>query len=161
MQAWPRKGFPSQDGQWPLNCQGSSDLSSSHLEQQQSPESHLIEVSKGKFQSSKSFQFLICVHKETGIQSLFRQNIFWGSKHTSSLECLQISQDFVSKSYFCICCCFAFRRWKAQPLFHLNSGSFVRFHCWLWDSSVPANNITVSSCLCSDSTTSKAQLLKY
>ncbi|XP_034979225.1 ankyrin repeat and SAM domain-containing protein 1A isoform X11 [Zootoca vivipara] len=38
-QAWPRKGQSSQDSQWPLNCQASSDFSSSHSEQYPSPES--------------------------------------------------------------------------------------------------------------------------
>ncbi|XP_033008544.1 ankyrin repeat and SAM domain-containing protein 1A isoform X12 [Lacerta agilis] len=38
-QAWPRKGQSSQDCQWPLNCQASSDFSSSHSEQYPSPES--------------------------------------------------------------------------------------------------------------------------
>ncbi|KAH0618814.1 hypothetical protein JD844_018301 [Phrynosoma platyrhinos] len=46
-QAWPRKGPSSQDGQWPLSCQASSEFSSSHSEQYQSPEPQLVEMPKG------------------------------------------------------------------------------------------------------------------
>ncbi|KAL8178942.1 UNVERIFIED_CONTAM: hypothetical protein K2H54_057959 [Gekko kuhli] len=108
-QAWPRKGLPSQDGQWPLNCQDSSDLSSSHSEQQQSPESHLIEVSKVGIVSLGCF-ILICVgfsiteqkdlderrsssnHSQADAQDVQVLDQFSGLLHGSSPVC-EINED--------------------------------------------------------------------
>ncbi|XP_060087449.1 ankyrin repeat and SAM domain-containing protein 1A isoform X7 [Heteronotia binoei] len=83
--AWPRKGLPFQDGQWPLNCQGSSDLSSSHSEQQQSPESHLIEVSTDKRSSSSN-------HSQADAQDVQVLDQFSGLLHGSSPVC-EINED--------------------------------------------------------------------
>ncbi|XP_015279461.1 PREDICTED: ankyrin repeat and SAM domain-containing protein 1A [Gekko japonicus] len=83
-QAWPRKGLPSQDGQWPLNCQDSSDLSSSHSEQQ-SPESHLIEVSKDERRS-------ISNHSQADAQDVQVLDQFSGLLHGSSPVC-EINED--------------------------------------------------------------------
>ncbi|XP_067387651.1 ankyrin repeat and SAM domain-containing protein 1A isoform X3 [Emydura macquarii macquarii] len=53
-QARPRKGTSSQEDRWPLNRQGSSDLSSSHSEQYPDPEARLIETSTDHRRSSGS-----------------------------------------------------------------------------------------------------------
>uniref|UniRef100_A0ACB8F4V8 Uncharacterized protein n=1 Tax=Sphaerodactylus townsendi TaxID=933632 RepID=A0ACB8F4V8_9SAUR len=83
--AWPRKGLPSQDGQWPLNCQGSADLSSSHSEQQQSPGSHLIEVSKDERRSGSN-------HSQADAQDVQVLDQFSGLLHGSSPVC-EINED--------------------------------------------------------------------
>ncbi|XP_053102211.1 ankyrin repeat and SAM domain-containing protein 1A isoform X4 [Hemicordylus capensis] len=84
-QAWPRKGPSSQDSQWPLNCQGSSDLACSHPEQYPSPESHLMEVSKDQRKSSSS-------HSQADAQDVQVLDQFSGLLHGSSPVC-EINED--------------------------------------------------------------------
>ncbi|XP_062997553.1 ankyrin repeat and SAM domain-containing protein 1A isoform X2 [Elgaria multicarinata webbii] len=83
--AWSRKGPSSQDGQWPLNCQASSDFSTSHSEQYPSPESHLIEMSKDQRGSSSS-------HSQGDAQDVQGLDQFSGLLHGSSPVC-EINED--------------------------------------------------------------------
>ncbi|XP_066478929.1 ankyrin repeat and SAM domain-containing protein 1A isoform X1 [Tiliqua scincoides] len=84
-QVWPRKGAAAQDGQWPLNCQSSSDVSSSHSEQYPSPDSHLIEVSKDQRSSSNS-------PNQADAQDVQVLDQFSGLLHGSSPVC-EINED--------------------------------------------------------------------
>ncbi|XP_044300643.1 ankyrin repeat and SAM domain-containing protein 1A isoform X7 [Varanus komodoensis] len=85
LQAWPRKGPSSQEGQWPLNCQASSDFSSSHSEQYPSPESHLVEMSKDQRRNSSS-------HSQADAQDVQGLDQFSGLLHGSSPVC-EINED--------------------------------------------------------------------
>ncbi|XP_063153685.1 ankyrin repeat and SAM domain-containing protein 1A isoform X6 [Candoia aspera] len=84
-QAWSRKGLSSQDGQWPLNCQASSDFSSSHSEQYSSPESHVIEMPKDQKRFNRS-------HSQADVQDAQVLDQFSGLLHGSSPVC-DISED--------------------------------------------------------------------
>ncbi|XP_039195267.1 ankyrin repeat and SAM domain-containing protein 1A isoform X18 [Crotalus tigris] len=84
-QVWSRKGLSSQDGQWPLNCQASSDFSSSHSEQYSSPESQLVEMPKDQKRFNRS-------HSQADVQDAQVLDQFSGLLHGSSPVC-DISED--------------------------------------------------------------------
>ncbi|TFK03766.1 GRAM domain-containing protein 1B [Platysternon megacephalum] len=87
LQAKPRKGTCSQDGQWPLNRQGSSDLSSSHSEQYPNPESRMIETSTDHRRSSGSRS-----QDSADSQDIQVPEQFSGLLHGSSPVC-EINED--------------------------------------------------------------------
>ncbi|XP_061488323.1 ankyrin repeat and SAM domain-containing protein 1A isoform X9 [Rhineura floridana] len=78
-QVWSRKGLSSQDSQWALNCQASSDFSSSHSKQYPSPES------KDQRRSSGS-------HSQVDAQDVQVLDQFSGLLHGSSPVC-EINED--------------------------------------------------------------------
>ncbi|XP_034270499.1 ankyrin repeat and SAM domain-containing protein 1A isoform X11 [Pantherophis guttatus] len=82
---WSRKGLSSQDGQWPLNCQASSDFSSSHSEQYPSPESQMVEMPKDQKRFNRS-------HSQADVQDAQVLDQFSGLLHGSSPVC-DISED--------------------------------------------------------------------
>ncbi|XP_032074618.1 ankyrin repeat and SAM domain-containing protein 1A isoform X4 [Thamnophis elegans] len=84
-QTWSRKGLSSQDGQWPLNCQASSDFSSSHSEQYPSPESQLVEMPKDQKRFNRS-------HSQADVQDAQVLDQFSGLLHGSSPVC-DINED--------------------------------------------------------------------
>uniref|UniRef100_A0A803T155 Ankyrin repeat and sterile alpha motif domain containing 1A n=1 Tax=Anolis carolinensis TaxID=28377 RepID=A0A803T155_ANOCA len=84
-QAWPRKGPSSQDGQWPLSCQASSEFSSSHSEQYSSPDLQLVEIPKDQSRSSNN-------HSQTDEQDVPVLDQFSGLLHGSSPVC-EINED--------------------------------------------------------------------
>ncbi|XP_042321185.1 ankyrin repeat and SAM domain-containing protein 1A isoform X2 [Sceloporus undulatus] len=84
-QAWPRKGPSSQDSQWPLSCQASSEFSSSHSEQYQSPEPQLVEMPKDESRSSSN-------HSQADTQDVPVLDQFSGLLHGSSPVC-EINED--------------------------------------------------------------------
>ncbi|KAM9148165.1 ankyrin repeat and SAM domain-containing protein 1A isoform 3-T3 [Pangshura tecta] len=87
LQAKPRKGTSSQDGQWPLNRQGSSDLSSSHSEQHPNPEACMIETSTDHRRSSGSRS-----QDSADSQDIQVPEQFSGLLHGSSPVC-EINED--------------------------------------------------------------------
>ncbi|XP_043356168.1 ankyrin repeat and SAM domain-containing protein 1A isoform X8 [Dermochelys coriacea] len=87
LQANPRKGTSSQDGQWPLNRQGSSDLSYSHSEQYPNPESCMIETSTDHRRSSDSRS-----QDSADSQDIQVPEQFSGLLHGSSPVC-EINED--------------------------------------------------------------------
>ncbi|KAM7169119.1 ankyrin repeat and SAM domain-containing protein 1A isoform 10-T10 [Macrochelys suwanniensis] len=87
LQAKPRKGMSSQDGQLPLNRQDSSDLSSSHSEQYPNPESRLIETSTDHRRSSGSRS-----QDSADSQDIQVPEQFSGLLHGSSPVC-EINED--------------------------------------------------------------------
>ncbi|XP_058033548.1 ankyrin repeat and SAM domain-containing protein 1A isoform X17 [Ahaetulla prasina] len=84
-QIWSRKGLSSQDGQWPLNCQASSNFSSSHSEQYPSPESQLVEMPKDQKRFNRS-------HSQADVQDAQVLDQFSGLLHGSSPVC-DINED--------------------------------------------------------------------
>ncbi|XP_070601409.1 ankyrin repeat and SAM domain-containing protein 1A isoform X13 [Erythrolamprus reginae] len=84
-QLWSRKGLSSQDGQWPLNCQASSNFSSSHSEQYPSPESQLVEMPKDQKRFNRS-------HSQADVQDAQVLEQFSGLLHGSSPVC-DINED--------------------------------------------------------------------
>ncbi|XP_060629080.1 ankyrin repeat and SAM domain-containing protein 1A isoform X5 [Anolis sagrei] len=84
-QAWPRKGPSSQDGQWPLSCQASSEFSSSHSEQYSSPDLQLVEIPKDQSRSSNN-------HSQTDEQDVPVLDQFSGLLHGSSPVC-EVNED--------------------------------------------------------------------
>nr|XP_032648470.1 ankyrin repeat and SAM domain-containing protein 1A isoform X1 [Chelonoidis abingdonii] len=87
LQTKPRKGTSSQDGQWPLNRQGSSDLSSSHSEQHPNPEACMIETSTDHRRSSGSRS-----QDSADSQDIQVPEQFSGLLHGSSPVC-EINED--------------------------------------------------------------------
>uniref|UniRef100_A0A8C3IXC7 Ankyrin repeat and sterile alpha motif domain containing 1A n=1 Tax=Chrysemys picta bellii TaxID=8478 RepID=A0A8C3IXC7_CHRPI len=87
LQAKPRKGKSSQDGQWPLNRQGSSDLSPSHSEQYPNPESRTVETSTDHRRSSGSRS-----QDSADSQDIQVPEQFSGLLHGSSPVC-EINED--------------------------------------------------------------------
>ncbi|XP_030417171.1 ankyrin repeat and SAM domain-containing protein 1A isoform X3 [Gopherus evgoodei] len=87
LQAKPRKGTSSQDGQWPLNRQGSSDLSSSHSEQHPNPEACMTETSTDHRRSSGSRS-----QDSADSQDIQVPEQFSGLLHGSSPVC-EINED--------------------------------------------------------------------
>uniref|UniRef100_A0A8C4VK64 Ankyrin repeat and sterile alpha motif domain containing 1A n=1 Tax=Gopherus evgoodei TaxID=1825980 RepID=A0A8C4VK64_9SAUR len=86
-EAKPRKGTSSQDGQWPLNRQGSSDLSSSHSEQHPNPEACMTETSTDHRRSSGSRS-----QDSADSQDIQVPEQFSGLLHGSSPVC-EINED--------------------------------------------------------------------
>uniref|UniRef100_A0A8D0B6Y4 Ankyrin repeat and sterile alpha motif domain containing 1A n=1 Tax=Salvator merianae TaxID=96440 RepID=A0A8D0B6Y4_SALMN len=81
-QAWPRKGLSPLDDQWPLNCQASSDFSSSHSDQHLSPELHLTDIAKDQRKN----------HSQADNQDAPVLDQFSGLLHGSSPVC-EVNED--------------------------------------------------------------------